>query len=331
MSSVLSRARDSRAGARIRARRPAKERVDPWRPLGVVVEDERGLDGEVASTLTVFLAGSECPFTCVFCDLWRHTLDRPTPRGALPKQLDLALAELDGRQRIDVIKLYNASNFFDSRAVPPADWDALAERLEPFPRVVVECHPRLVDDRCRRFADLLAGELEIAMGLETVHAGALARLNKQMTLGDFERAVARLGASGIATRAFVLVGPPFVPAAAAVEWAVRSVDWALRRGVGVVSLIPTRPSAGEMQRLQAAGDFASPTLADLERALGRALQRAPARRGGVVLADLWDLEALASCPACRAARIGRVRRMNLEQRIGAPVECDRCAPDNGAT
>ena len=138
--------------------------------------------------MTVFLTGSECPFTCVFCDLWRQTLDGPTPAGAIPSQLDRVLAELTALEEGATIKLYNASNFFDRRAVPRSDWPAIAERLTGFERVVVECHPRLVDDSCLEFAALLAGRLEVAMGLETARVEVLARLNKKMTLEDFDRA-----------------------------------------------------------------------------------------------------------------------------------------------
>ncbi|MGB5999545.1 MAG: radical SAM protein, partial [Thermoanaerobaculia bacterium] len=70
------------ADRRIRDLRPAKQPVDAWRPLEVLVEEERTLDRGVQPSITVFLAGRECPFTCVFCDLWRQTLDGPTPAGA---------------------------------------------------------------------------------------------------------------------------------------------------------------------------------------------------------------------------------------------------------
>src|SRR3989442_2597209 len=38
--------------------------------------------GAVERALTVFLSGAECPFTCSFCDLWRWTIDEPTPQVA---------------------------------------------------------------------------------------------------------------------------------------------------------------------------------------------------------------------------------------------------------
>lgn len=161
------------------------------------------------------------------------------------------------------------------------------------------------------------------MGLETAHPETLASLNKQMTLADFDLAVERLHHLGIATRAFVLVSPPFLPQDQGVEWAVRSVEHALARGVSVVSLIPTRPGNGELERLQHRGEFSPPTLEAFELAVEKSLVRQAGR--GVVLADLWDVEALASCPACRSARIDRLQRMNRTGGVVAPVRCDLCA------
>ncbi len=316
----------SRARA-IRALRPPKRVFDPRRPIGTLVEDERTPGGGRLAALTVFLAGAECPFTCVFCDLWRHTLDRPTAPGDLPAQVEIALAELSPaeRARIARLKLYNASNFFDPRAVPAADLPGLAELAAPFERVVVECHPRLIGDACFAWADALAGELEVAMGLETVHPRALPRLGKRLSLADFDRAAELLAARGIALRAFVLVGAPFVPVDESVEWAVRSAQYAFDRGAESVALIPVRGGNGELERLAAAGEFSPPRLADLEAALDAALELDAVRTGrAVVTADLWDLDRFADCPQCFPARRSRLERLGAGGPAEPRVACDAC-------
>ena len=48
-----------------------------------MVERERTPNGTLEWALTIFLAGRECPFTCVYCDLWRYTLDEATPIAVL--------------------------------------------------------------------------------------------------------------------------------------------------------------------------------------------------------------------------------------------------------
>jgi archaeosine synthase beta-subunit len=308
--------------ARIRALRPPKDPVDPSRPLGVLLEEERDPAGGLDSCLTVFLAGAECPYTCVFCDLWRHTLDGPTPPGALPAQLRLALAdEAVRRAAPQRIKLYNASNFFDPRAVPRADLPVLAELLRPFPGVTVECHPRLVGRACFDFARRIDGRLEVAMGLETAHQEALARLNKEVCLDDFARAAARLRQADIDLRAFVLVGTPFVPASENVAWAVRSAAHALEHGARVVALVPLRPGNGELERLATRGQLQPCTVADLEAAYEATL----ALGAGVVIADLWDASRLPACAACREARIQRLARMNRTGRPLPAIACELCA------
>ncbi|MDX1504025.1 MAG: radical SAM protein, partial [Thermoanaerobaculia bacterium] len=252
----------SRLDRELRSRRGPKAAVDPWRPLAAVTESERRPGGRIESGRTLFLAGAECPFTCVFCDLWRHTLDGPTPEGALPRQIEMGVGAGDPAWRW--VKLYNASNFFDPRAVPAADHRAIARAVERFPLVVVESHPRLLGDPCRRFADLLSGRLEVALGLETVHPRALAALNKKLDLARYDAAVDWLRGEGIAVRAFVLLGAPFVPSAEQEEWTVASVRHALAGGAGSVSIIPVR-GGGELDRVARSGDFTPPTLELAER------------------------------------------------------------------
>ena len=136
---------------RIRALRSAKLSVDPYAAHGTVLEQERRPNGTVEQTLTIFLAGAECPFTCSFCDLWKWTTDEPTPAGALPKQIDDVLTRLVPPlpQRL---KLYNASNFFDPRAVPPEDLPAIARLAAPFVGVTVESHANTIGPRTLSFA-----------------------------------------------------------------------------------------------------------------------------------------------------------------------------------
>ena len=304
--------------------------LDGGRDLEVTVELERGPGGEFTPSATVFLTGAECPFTCVFCDLWRYTIDGPTPAGALPEQLRAALERLPGLlreaglDRCDQLKLYNASNFFDRRAVPEEDLEPIARLAGGFRRVVVECHPRLVDDRVRRFAELLRGRLEVAMGLETAHPEALSRLGKQLTLEQFDRAAERLRADGVDLRVFVLVGVPFVPAAEQARWVAESVRHAARAGARSVALIPVRGGNGELERLRGLGLFEPPDSSAEPPARPTGLRVAAAGPAPTVQVDLWDLDQVASgCDACRDDRVAAIREMN---RTAAPrrTMCDDC-------
>ena len=305
---------------RIRGLRPHKPPVDPWRAHGTEIDEERRPNGSVERALTIFLAGAECPFTCSFCDLWRWTIDGPTPRGALPAQISSALESLNAMTQPDRLKLYNASNFFDKRAVPHEDVPAIASLVAPFASVTVESHASLVGPSALELAQRINGRLEVAIGLETIHPEASARLNKRLELAMFDRAAAFLGRNEIDLRVFVLLGAPHVPADQSIEWTVRTVEYAVHRGASVVSIIPVRGGNGELERLRTLGLFTPPTLSQLETSLDRCLTFAPA----VVSADLWDIDQLADCSACAAARVARLNRINVTGRAEPRVDCSLC-------
>jgi radical SAM enzyme (TIGR01210 family) len=314
-------------------RRPARPTYDPWTPHGVVVEDERAADGRIERTATVFLIGRECPWRCVMCDLWRFTVAEDTPRGAIPAQVSAARERLSGENPpVSQIKLYNAGSFFDPRAVPESDYASIATALAGFAYLVVESHPALVGERVDRWLEALkartgdrAPQLEVAMGLETAHPGALEQLHKRMTVEQFARAADALTARGVVVRVFLLIASPFIPSSEQREWLLQSVDAAFDCGAAVVTLIPTRTGNGALDALAADGSFTPPTLEDVEDSVGLALGRARGR--GRLFVDLWDLERFAQCPACLDRRRDRLHAMNLEQRILPPVTCSQHAAE----
>ena len=311
-------------------RRAPRPQHDFWRHQGVLVEDEPAADGTIVRVATIFLTGRECPWRCVMCDLWQHTIAEDTPRGALVRQIDDALDALLLQGTLPQhVKLYNAGNFFDPRAVPESDYGAIAARLTPFRHVIVESHPALIGDRLLRFTAALgrAGQgpgaptLEVAIGLETCHPDALDRLNKGFTLAQFEEAADRLHRYGTRLRTFLLVGVPFIAPSQQQEWIGRSVSFAFECGAAAVSLIPMRPGNGAIEAL----GVTPPTLADLESAFDRVLPGAPGR----VFADVWDLQRFTRCRSCFGSRLDRLRLMNLEQRLHPSIVCAHCGATSG--
>ncbi len=303
--------------------------LNPSRPYAFFSEPERTASGEIVSVATVFLTNRECPWHCIYCDLWKNTLMRTVPTGAIPAQIDFALAQLHSTACSE-IKLYNAGSFFDPNAIPPEDFPEIAKRLRDFERVIVECHPALVGESVVRFRDLLRASagprLEVAMGLEIADEAILAKLNKRMTMAMFARAAEFLRSHDIAMRAFVMVKPPFVRSESdALAFSKRSVDFAFDCGATVVSLILARFGTNELDALARSGDFAPPELSTLEAALayGISLYR------GRVFADLWDLEKFSQCSDCFAARNERLLRMNLEQADFPCISCGSCSEQTG--
>jgi radical SAM enzyme (TIGR01210 family) len=299
-------------------RPPRATTLDPFKPYAFFVEQELGGFGRVVTSSTILLTNKECPWRCLMCDLWKNTLTETVPPGAIPRQIQFALAQQ--RARPEQVKLYNSGSFFDSAAIPPADYPEIARTVACARHLIVESHPRLIGEKALRLRDLLSGSLEVAMGLETIHPRVLPRLNKKFDLGHFSRAADFLCAKEIALRAFVLVKPPFLDEQEGVDWAVKSAAFAFSCGAVVVTLIPTRGGNGAMERLRESGEFAPPKLASLERALELALKL----RAGRVFADTWDLEKFSDCPVCLPRRRERLQAMNLSQAVFPAIDCPAC-------
>lgn len=299
----------------ILAARGPRNPVDATRPYAYLMEQEPTPDRSIEDIATVFITNRECPFRCLMCDLWKNTSTQRVPDGAVADQVDWALGQLP---YAPCVKLYNSGNFFDAQAVPRTDLPRIAARVADRRMVIVECHPKLVGPSCIEFADALGStKLQVAMGLETVDPNVLPRLNKNMTLDDFERATTLLLQHGIDVRAFILLRTPYQGESEGRHWAMRSIDFAFSIGVECCAVIPVRTGNGIMEQLERDGDFSPPSIRSLEAVheYGLGLRR------GRVFVDLWGVDQFCDCPRCGPGRVERLGKMNLSQALSDPVIC----------
>jgi archaeosine synthase beta-subunit len=298
--------------------RGKKNSVDPQKPYACLVEKERTSSGTVEDIATIFLTNRECPFHCLMCDLWKNTTEKPVPDGAIPNQIEWALNKLPD---VKHLKLYNSGSFFDKKAIPEKDYRKIASLLSNFETIIVESHPRFIDEGCLKFRDMIKSDLQIAIGLETVNNEILIKLNKRMTLEDFADSVSFLLKHDIFTRAFILLRPPFLSESEGVFWAERSLDFAFSAGVECCVIIPVRAGNGAMDKLVEKGIFTLPDIRSLEKVLEYGIEQ----QAGRVFADLWDLKLFSSCDKCFDKRKDRLIEMNLNQRIIKKISCT-CMP-----
>jgi len=296
------------------SRRGRKNAVDPQRPYAWLVEKERTVSGKIEDIAIIFLTNRECHFHCLMCDLWKNTTDEPVPVGAIPNQIEWALDQIP---RVKHLKLYNSGSFFDGRAIPVEDYERIASLVSTFETVIVESHPRLINERCLQFRDMLKPQLQVALGLETVHPRILRKLNKRMTREDFEQTVRFLSRHEILSRAFILLKPPFLSESEGIHWAERSIDFAFGAGIECCTVVPVRAGNGAMEYLMENGFFTLPDISSLETVLEYGI----ARKAGRVFADVWDLGLFSGCDKCIDARTSRLIEMNLNQAIMKRNEC----------
>ena len=295
--------------------RGKKNQVNPLRPYGWLVEKERTISGEIEDTGIIFLTNRECPFHCLMCDLWKNTTDISVPAGAIQEQIEWTIRQMPN---VKHLKLYNSGSFFDERAICEEDYDGIASLLKNFETIIVESHPKLINDKCLKFRDMLVPELHVALGLETVHPEILISLNKQMTLEDFSNSVDFLTKHGIHTRSFILLRPPLLSESEGVYWAERSIDFAFCAGVECCTIIPVRAGNGAMDFLMQKGDFNLPDIKSLETVLEYGI----GLKAGRVFADVWDLGLFSKCNRCLDKRTDRLIRMNLNQEIATTISCE---------
>ena len=110
----------------------------------------------------------------------------------------------------------------------------------------------------------------------------LEKLNKRMTLRDYEQATRAVLDMGGSVRSFILLRPPFMSESEGVEWCGKSVRFAFDIGVECCAIIPTRGGNGALESLAKEGLFQPPTLASLEDVFDDALSL----RKGRVFVDL---------------------------------------------
>ncbi|NQU33382.1 MAG: radical SAM protein [Bacteroidetes bacterium] len=301
-------------GKWIVSNRGKKMAVDTRQPYSWLVEKERTASGKIEDIATIFLTNKECPFHCLMCDLWKNTTDKPVPVGAIPNQIEWALAQMP---EVKHLKLYNSGSFFDNKAISEEDYNRIASLLHNFDTVIVESHPKFINEKCLRFRDMIKPELQVAIGLETVHPEVLLKLNKQMTLDDFKTAVDFLSKNRISSRAFVLLRPPFLSESEGVYWAKQSIDFAFSVGVECCIVIPVRAGNGAMELLMESGNFTPPNIYSLETVLEYGIEL----NSGRVFADVWDLGLFSNCEKCIDKRTSRLTAMNLSQKFECRVAC----------
>ncbi|KLU01574.1 hypothetical protein RISK_006421 [Rhodopirellula islandica] len=242
--------------------------------------------------LTLLLASSECSLHCSMCDLWRNTLDQPTPPTALPNQIRFGLREWreqTGHESGGTIKLYNSGNFFDPRTTPSTDDDTIAKLCEPFDRVVVENHPLIGTRRLYEFAKRLRGKLEIAVGLECIAPRMLDRLNKRLRPGQFFQFAQHLKDASIDLRVFLIHGLPWLAPAEAYAWTILSARFAAAAGARHISVLPCRTGNGFMDRLAREGRFHPPTRKEMQTVMNALENDSRFDHGPVLTLDTWGM------------------------------------------
>jgi archaeosine synthase beta-subunit len=160
---------------------------------------------------------------CSMCGYAKDTLGRSATPDELAEQLSRAIARY---REEPYVKIYTSGSFLDDREVDPASRTAIVSAFSGRARrLLFETLPEFVrPEVVGPLRDVFAGELEVALGLESTNPTVLARfVNKGSPPSEYLEAADRLASLGVRKKAYLLLKPPYLAESEAVADVVRSV------------------------------------------------------------------------------------------------------------
>ena len=234
----------NKAMREIRARKD--ESHDPQEPTRVWLDEDNTPDG-VYDSLTIILNTGGCRWAraggCTMCGYVAESVEGGTVAHEdlmtqVQKCLDHEAENAD--ERAGQVKIYTSGSFLDEREITAETRDAIAETFADRDRMVFESLPDFVDaEKIADFTDR-GIETDVAIGLETA-TDRIRRdcVNKYFEFSEFERAAAEALDVGAGIKAYLLMKPPFLSEAEAIEDMKRSIRrCAAVEGCHTVSMNP---------------------------------------------------------------------------------------------
>ncbi len=229
------------------------------------------LDGEQVEAGVAILRTRGCYWSiregCAMCGYFNDTVPGGVSTEALLAQWAQVIPHLTGKR---YAKIYTSGSFLDPTEVP-LDFaiQAMAEmHAAGVEKVLVESLPEFVHARHMDYG--AAPALEVAIGLESATPLVLDKcVNKRMKWNGFMRSCANARDVGASVKAYVLLKPPFLNEAQAIDDTVSSVKQAASH-VDKISINPVNVQRHTVvERLWKRGEWSAPWLWSVAEVLHR--------------------------------------------------------------
>jgi radical SAM enzyme (TIGR01210 family) len=225
-------------------------------------------------------------------------------------QLRSVIAKYDGEE---MMKVYTSGSFLDDREMPRLVRDELFAAFPTVERFLFETRPEFVTDEA--IDTLPPGRCAIALGLESADDDVLDRsIRKGFHREDYERAAGLLDHRSIPLRTYLLLKPPFLTEARAIQDTVASVEVAQRYS-DTISINPLNVQTRTLvEALWRRGDYRPPwiwSLIDVLKATagkGRARVMSSPSGGGTP-------RGVHNCGKCDRKLLDAVERFSVNQDI----------------
>jgi archaeosine synthase beta-subunit len=261
---------------------------------------------------------------CSMCGYAKDTLGRSATPAELAEQLDHALARYRDEP---YVKIYTSGSFLDDREVDAESRRAIVRAFSGRARrLLFETLPEFATtEALGPLREEFAGELEVALGLESTDPQVLARyVHKNAPPSEYLDAGDRVRRLGLRAKAYLLLKPPYLTEGEAIQDVRRSVAEASAR-FDALSINPVHIQNGTVvEWLYHRGRYRPPWLWSLVAAL----TDGAAHRGAARLVSFPTAGGLArgphNCGTCDAAVLAAIEEASLSQSFDAlsGLDCD---------
>ncbi len=257
----------------IRAQHPwdaAEDSEGGYFPVPVAVE------GRPVEMPLAWLGTTGCSWArqggCTVCDYGGY--DGEVPSEQLVAQARKLLSEFDGQPAIQLSAL---GSFFDDKELPADVRVSILTAVSAHPSIrmlAVEARADQISRaKVRDAVEMLSPHcrLEIGLGLESADDGVRNLcINKGLLLTTYERAVDDIARAGASHLAHVLLKPPFLTEAEAVDDAVRTIQYAATFEPSSIVLMAANVKSGTLLgELHLLGKYRAPWLWSVLEVLSR--------------------------------------------------------------
>ena len=205
-------------GRRPRRRKPANDE-----PAAVWKEKELVADEQVDAGVVILRTTGCSHFHAGGCSMCGYNAESSADISAedLGRQFERAVSKLGD---VAVLKVYTSGSFLDRSEVPSTVAGSILDHCAgTSTRLLFESRPEYVTDESMAAVVERHGNVEVAMGLESANDRVLKySVNKGFTFSDYERATKAIAGAGARIRTYLLLKPPFLTEAEAMEDAIAS-------------------------------------------------------------------------------------------------------------